>query len=348
MIDQNKRIISFDVMRVVAAFAVVFQHIGGQNWTDVFPSAEWEIRNIYVSFAQWSVPVFFMISGALFLSPDKPVCIKRLFGKNLLRIVYAFLFWSAIFEIYSIIGQDTSLKVALLSILKGPAHFWFLKVMIGIYLFVPVLKSVVANRQAFRYLVLFCVVTSFVVLPIFVHVGLFKEHWTTLMKDYYDSFGILSLEFISYFVLGYYLYSSSFGKRVKYFIYLLGIVGLVGSALGTHVCSHYVGYTYGYFYDDMHPLVMLVAVAVFVFVKEHCKAYSPSVQRIIVDFSNCSLGIYLVHPLFMFGLNDYFSINSSTFNPVFFILVLATFIFLLSYLLVKVVSYIPYLKKTVV
>ena len=83
--DQNKRIISFDVMRVVAAYAVVFQHIGGQNWTDVFPSAEWEIRNIYVSFAQWSVPVFFMISGALFLSPDKVVHIKRLFGKNLLE-----------------------------------------------------------------------------------------------------------------------------------------------------------------------------------------------------------------------------------------------------------------------
>lgn len=345
--DQNKRIISFDVMRVVAAYAVVFQHIGGQNWTDVFPSAEWEIRNIYVSFAQWSVPVFFMISGALFLSPDKVVHIKRLFGKNLLRIVYAFLFWSAVYELYSI-GQDTSLKVALLSILKGPAHFWFLKVMIGIYLFVPVLKSVVVNRQAFRYLVLFSVITTFVVPPIFVHAGLFKAQWTTLLKDYYDGFGILSLEFISYFVLGYYLYSSSFGKRVKHFIYLLGIVGLIGSALCTHVCSHYLGYTYGYFYDDIHPFVMLVAVAVFVFAKEHCKAYSPSVRRVIVELSNYSLGIYLVHPLFMFGLNDYFSINSSTFNPVFSVPVLATFIFLLSYLLVKVVSYIPYLKKTVV
>ena len=101
-------------------------------------------------------------------------------------------------------------------------------------------------------------------------------------------------------------------------------------------------------YDDIHPFVMLVAVAVFVFAKEHCKAYSPSVRRVIVELSNYSLGIYLVHPLFMFGLNDYFSINSSTFNPVFSVPVLATFIFLLSYLLVKVVSYIPYLKKTVV
>ncbi len=346
MVEQNKRILSFDFMRVVAAFAVVLQHIGGQNWVDVFPSVEWEIRNIYISLAQWSVPLFFMISGALFLSPDKPVHIKRLLGKNLLRIVYAFLFWSAIYVFYSD-GLDTSLKIAIISILKGPVHFWFLKVMVGIYLFVPILKCVVANWQVFRYLVLFCVITTFVVSPFFVHIGMFNEQWRVLMKNYYDGFGIISLEFISYFVLGYYLYSSSLGKRVKYFIYLLGIVGLVGSALGTHVCSHYVGFTYAYFYDDTHPFVMLEAVAVFVFVKEHCN-YSPSVRRAIVDLSNCSLGIYLVHPLLMFIMSDYFAIYSSTFNPIFFILLFTTIIFILSYLLVKVVSYIPYLRRTVV
>ena len=347
MVEQNKRIISFDVMRVVAAFAVVFQHIGGQNWTDVFPSLEWEIRNIYVSFAQWSVPVFFMISGALFLSSSKPNNIKRLFGKNLLRIVYAFLFWSAIYVLYSD-GLDTSLKIALISILKGPAHFWFMKVMIGIYLFVPILKCVVANQQVFRYLVLFSVITTFVVSPFFVHIGMFNEQWRVLMRNYYDGFGIISLEFISYFVLGYYLYTSSLRKRVKYFIYLSGILGLVGSALGTHICSHYMDLTFGYFYDDTHPFVMLVAVAVFVFAKEHCKTYSPSVRRAIVDLSNCSLGIYLVHPLFMFIMKDYFALDSSSYNPLFFILVFSTMIFILSYMLVKVVSYIPYLKRTVV
>lgn len=347
MIEQNKRIIAFDVMRIVAAYAVVFQHIVGQNWNEVFPSAEWELRNIYVSFAQWSVPVFFMISGALFLSPNKQVNIKRLFGKNLFRIVYAFLFWSTIYEIYSI-GQDTSLKIAIISVMKGPPHFWFLKVMIGIYLFVPVLKSVVSNRQVFHYLVLFSFVTTFVISPFFEHVRLFNEQWMILMKDYYDGFGVVSLGSISYFIFGYYLYSSSFGKRVKYFIYLIGFIGLIGSIIGTHFCSHYLGYTNGLFYDDMHPFVLFVAVAVFIFIKDHCNTYSPSVRRIIIGLSNCSLGIFLVHPLFMFIMNDCFAINSSTSNPLFFIPFFATLIFFLSYLLVKVVSYIPYLKKTVV
>ena len=94
-----ERIISFDVMRIVAAFAVVFQHIGGQNWPSSFPSAEWELRNMWVSLAQWSVPMFIMISGALFLNPEKPLVIKKLYGKNLLRIVYTFLFWSAVYVI---------------------------------------------------------------------------------------------------------------------------------------------------------------------------------------------------------------------------------------------------------
>ena len=345
MVEQNKRIISFDVMRVIAAFAVVFQHIGGQSWPVIFPSAEWELRNFYVSFAQWSVPVFFMISGALFLSPDKPLNIKRLFGKNLIRIVYSFLFWSIIYVAF--IEGVSSLKIFVLSVLKGPAHFWFLKVMIGIYLFVPVLKSIVANRQAFRYLVIFCVVTVFVISQFFEHVGMFNEQWMILMKDYYDGFGVASLGFIGYFVLGYYLYSTTFGKRVKYFIYLLGVVGLVCSAMGTHYCSHYMGYTYGIFYDDTHPFVLMVAVAVFVYIKDNCKDYSPLARRVIINLSNCSLGIYLVHPLVMTFFNDYLSFNSSTLNPIYFIPVFAIIVFLVSYIVVKVVSSIPILRKTV-
>ena len=35
----NKRILAFDVMRVVAAFAVVWQHVGGQGWPESFPSS---------------------------------------------------------------------------------------------------------------------------------------------------------------------------------------------------------------------------------------------------------------------------------------------------------------------
>lgn len=66
-------------------------HISAQNWrvTDVI-SFEWNVFNFYDSIVRWAVPVFVMISGALFLSRE--YSIKKIYGKNILRILVAF-FW---------------------------------------------------------------------------------------------------------------------------------------------------------------------------------------------------------------------------------------------------------------
>ena len=314
-----ERIISFDVMRIVAAFAVVFQHIGGQNWPSSFPSAEWELRNMWVSLAQWSVPMFIMISGALFLNPEKPLVIKKLYGKNLLRIVYTFLFWSAVYVI-CIEGFENGPIIAFVSVLKGPPHFWFLKVMIGLYILIPMLKAVVADRNILNYAV-------FVLLI--------------------DEFGLPALGFVCYFILGHYLNTNSFSKQIKYAIYILALLSFVGAAYFTSVASHVFGRTEGFFYDDLHPFMLIQTAAIFVFIKDHCTTYNSRTSNLIINFSNCSFGIYLVHPLLMHLCDDCFALNSSSFNPLFFIPVFAIIIFFLSYALVKAISIIPFLKKVV-
>ena len=341
----NKRILAFDVMRVVAAFAVVWQHIGGQGWPDSFPSSEWEARNVIVSFAQWSVPVFFMISGALFLSPDKPLDIKRLYRKNILRIVYAFLFWSAIYVIYTE-GLD-NLKIAFVSVLKGPAPFWFLKSMIGIYIFVPVLKAIAENRQIFRYFVMVAVILTFVVSQLLDHIGIFNAQRMILWNEYLDTFGIKSLGVVTYFILGYYLYAYSFGKRVRYAIYVLGVLSFFLSAVGTHYFSDWMGRPFNLFYDDMHPFTLIEAVAIFLFIKNHADGCPLSIRRYLIVVSNYSLGIYLVHPLIVTVLNDQLAFNSSTLDPHYFPPIFATIVFILSFVVVRLVSFVPGLRKTV-
>lgn len=341
----NKRILAFDVMRVVAAFAVVWQHVGGQGWPESFPSSEWEARNIIVSIAQWSVPVFFMISGALFLSPDKPLDIKRLYRKNIIRIVYAFLFWSAIYMIYTEgLGH---LKVTFFSILKGPAPYWFLKAMIGIYIFVPVLKVIAENRQVFRYLVMVAVILTFVVSQLLDHIGIFSAERMVLLTEYLDTFGIKSLGVVTYFILGYYLYAYSFGKRTRYTFYVLGVLSFFLSAVGTHYFSHWAGRPFNLFYDDMHPFTLIEAVAVFLYIKNHADGCPQSIRRYVSLVSTWSLGIYLVHPLMMTVLKDQLAFSSSTWNPHVFPPIFATIVFMLSLIVVRVVSLVPFLRKTV-
>lgn len=73
-------------------------HVAADNWNaaDV-RSFEWQVFNFYDSLVRFGVPVFVMISGALFLKPDKDIPVKKLYSKYIFRIVIAFVFWSFIY-----------------------------------------------------------------------------------------------------------------------------------------------------------------------------------------------------------------------------------------------------------
>ena len=340
------RVFSFDVMRIVAAFSIVAQHACGQFLVTSFPSSEWEIRNLYTSLVQWGVPVFFMISGALFLSSEKVLDIRRLFGKNMLRIIYAFLFWSTIYILVTE-GIGQGLKIAFISVFRGPPHFWFLKVMLGIYLVLPILKGIAPQERKFSYLVGLAIITTFVIPSIFSHLALFTPLRAEILADFYDCFGLPSLYFITYFMIGHWLYSHEISSRMRNLIYLLAALSLVGGILGTRWLSYRVGYSNGFFYDDMHPFLVLQGIAVFVFFKDRFKNLSPKWSSLVVNLSNYSFGIYLVHPLVIYLCTNFLGFNSSTFPVLWFGSVYSVFIFILSFLLVKLISMIPFMRKFV-
>ena len=342
----SKRVFSFDVLRIVAAFSIVAQHVGGQFLPMLFPSEEWEIRNVYVSVAQWGVAVFFMISGALFLSSDKLLDVRRLFGKNLLRVIYAFLFWAVIYTVV-IEGLGQGLKITFISVLKGPPHFWFLKVMIGIYLALPVVKSIAAQKKTFSYLVGLAIITTFVIPSIFGHLALLNPLRAEVLADYYDGYGLPSLYFITYFIIGHWLYSHEISCRMKNFLYLLAVLSIVGGIIGTRWLSYRLGCSHNFFYDDLHPFIVLQGIAVFVFFKDRFRSLSPKWRPVVIKLSNYSFGIYLVHPLLMYVCTNYLGLSSSTFPAVWFAPVYTVLIYILSCLLVKLVSMIPFMRKFV-
>ena len=69
-----KRKVYCDYLRLVATFAVVFIHVAASNWSNVDVNGmQWQVFNIYDSLVRWGVPIFVMISGALFLNRDVPI-----------------------------------------------------------------------------------------------------------------------------------------------------------------------------------------------------------------------------------------------------------------------------------
>lgn len=78
----TKHIVYFDYLRITAIIAIVVLHSASQNWyaADI-TSPTWNAFNIYDSLMRWGVPVFVMISGALFLSKEQPI--KKIYKKIL-------------------------------------------------------------------------------------------------------------------------------------------------------------------------------------------------------------------------------------------------------------------------
>ena len=86
------RVFYYDFLRAIAAFCVVMTHVAQQIWYQ-YPigSYEWGVANIYESAVRWSVPVFVMISGALFLSSGKSF--RDIIKNNILRMIRLLAVW---------------------------------------------------------------------------------------------------------------------------------------------------------------------------------------------------------------------------------------------------------------
>ena len=68
--EKKERIIQFDLLRVVAIFAMMMLHVAASQFDSVaVGSSEWFWFNFYDSIVRFCVPVLVMISGIFFQDP---------------------------------------------------------------------------------------------------------------------------------------------------------------------------------------------------------------------------------------------------------------------------------------
>lgn len=221
---------------------------------------------IYNSLSRWSVPVFVMISGALFLDNSKKINIKRLFSKNIARIIKVFLFWSFIYAIYDGLYKN-GLVGFIAGTIHGPFHFWFLKMLLGLYVVVPILRAVVSDRKLELYFISVCIMVTFFIPMFFPIIGHYDLKVKDFIVEYYNSmgFGIVS-GYIGYFVIGHYLSNYTIYPSIKKFFYLMGALGLLAVNLITYNVSYNSGAIYGELYGNLHIFTLFEASAIFIFI----------------------------------------------------------------------------------
>ena len=157
-----------DYLRVFASVAIILLHVTAQNMRYVeLAGTEWNIYNICNSASRWAVPVFVMISGALFLPREIPT--KTLYKKYISRMAIAYVVWSAFYAVADPIGNilfTDGFRISLIDIIgrfiSGAVHLWFLPMIIGLYMCIPLIKQITKNDKLTKYFLLLAFVFCFV------------------------------------------------------------------------------------------------------------------------------------------------------------------------------------------
>ena len=309
---KNNRIQYFDALRVVAALAVVVIHVSDRFFNEAdIAGIDWQVMNFYDSLARFAVPVFVMLSGALFLNPEREISLKKLYTKQILRMVTAFVFWSALYAFFA--AEDWRERVS--AFVTGPTHFWYLFMIVGLYICTPVLREIAKNEKLLRYFLIAAFVTAILIpcaleiLPVESFRAIYKKAQLKLFAGY-----------SGYYLLGYYLSKIPLTKRHKLFFICAGIGGFCVTVFGTWVISKRNGAAYESLYSNFTPNVLAQGVAVFVlfrmaFEKRQLREDSAA-YRVVSFVAQNSFGIYLMHVLILSLVERYLHFSALSFSPI--------------------------------
>ncbi len=339
------KIIAFDSLRVFAIFSVIVLHASSGIFLDSFPSHNWNMSNIYDSFSRWNVAVFFMISGALFLRSSKELSIKKLYSKNILRIVIVFLFWSFIYAM-NIPSVRCNIKYIFLELFSGPYHFWFLKTLIGLYIAIPIYKLIVSNKKMEIYFLILAFIFGIIIPSLFPFARVINEPFEGYLVSVYEDFNIeLASTYSFYFVAGHFLIEYPIKNTYKRLLYTLGAISPFIVMFLTYFVSHINSEVLSLFYGNYFICTTLEALAIFVLFINSSKINKYS--HYFSKLSNYVLGIYIVHILVMYILSD-FGLNPGSYNAAFFIPIYSIIVFAISFIFVALLKRIPYVNKWIV
>ena len=343
--QKRKRNFALDLLRVLACLLVIWQHASeyyyiGENVTIVHADSTYTI-GFLTSFDRICVPLFVMISG-YFLLPMK-VPTGTFFKKRFTRILYPFLFWCVAFAVYYVFYRGDSLAACLTNIAHIPlnfgtevGHLWYIYMLIGMYLLVPVLSPWLercTKRELQFYLGIWFITTFLPYIHLVFPAGWGECTWNVSPSLYYFT------GFWGYLVLGF--YAKKYGVPSVISSVLMIIVGYAVSvyAFNTMVpltdsaaeaelgwdfcCANVALMTWGFF-----SLISRVKV------KKDTK-----ITAIITDISLCSYGMYLAHIMLLNAWHDLLADRLP--NVLAAVPAIALCTFITTYLVVKGLSYLP-------
>lgn len=286
-----RRDVSIDFIKTLAIFGVVMIHTSTAGYQMPLGSFEWLSSIFWGSVTRGSVPLFLMCSGALMLDPARELPLKRLFGKNILRLFTAMLVWALFYKCYFMWATGTftldglwqSIKEVL--IFRQESHLYYLQIALLFYVLLPVVRVFVrhAEKRQAEY-----------ALAVWFAVGILyptvRPFWPFRLLGGIPAQWLLNMAYASvgYGLLGWYIKRYPLPKRAGWGMFLAGAAFTFGA---TWLMSLRRGALYTGFLEGMTIGPALLAAGLFTL-----GVQGPvPLPRACGFMSKASFCVYLVH-----------------------------------------------------
>lgn len=335
-----------DIIRIISCFFVIVIHVAGYGMEIKDPNtADFVLRNFVVCLTKCAVPMFFMISGILFL--EKEISIKTLYKKYIARILLIWVSWSAFYALIDCVAYfkkgNISFGYFMEKLSESHYHLWFLPALLIAYIFHPILQVLVQHldEKKAKYLgglLLLGVIIRETGEPLIENV-VWENFWSYIQLP-------MATVGVVYFVLGYYIYKSEFKhKKGVYLSSYFVVVSIM--AIITLCCSKNAGTFTAVTYNYLGASIFFSSVFLFYYFLKSFSNYQPNekMKKVITAFSECTLGIYLIHTLFIEQVYRRVGLVQENFNSIVAIILFSVMTFVLSFIVTYLVHKIPKLGK---
>ncbi len=290
-----------DVLRIIATCMVIVLHLCVRPLInpELAGDVNWNLAVILRNITTVSVPLFFMISGYLYLN-KKEIIIKDFLFKRFISVILPFLIWSYIWLLYRHFTADipfTANMVFAPFVGETQYHLWFMYPLIVLYLAAPLLHKMC--HQMNDHMAIYALILWLGFAGIFgykVHFHLFEFKFKPEMMT----------PLVGYFIGGYLIARFQFfPKRIAFLALLIYIFMIIGTFMMTaDKTALFPG-----FFETTILHVMVLTLCIFWL----CHYYREKIthKKSVRTLSELCFFVYMIHPLYIFMMDEYV-FNSDT------------------------------------
>lgn len=313
IMEKKERLHYIDALNVIAALSVVFLHVNGCYWkyTGEESLGWWKSANVIEALFYFTVPVFFMISGATLLDYNKKYGLKEYIKKRVVKTFIPYIIWSLIgisvnifFRIVPL--SDVSFKYVIKGLLENTfvPTYWFFKPLFCIYLSIPLIAAVEPEKKVsvYTYTVIaafFINVCSWFIINVF-HLRLSWEYTVAVASGY-----------LFHVLTGYILINIEIKRLYRIILYVFAIAGLFAHMIGTYYLTIKEGNISPTYKGYNNLPTVLYSLGVFVFIKYGSARFSEKLNKVMEYLSGLTFGVYLVHVFLIKAAERFLGIDNT-------------------------------------